>query len=98
MNNMLTVEEVKNFLDIEQAEIEKYIQLGKLNAYKIGGTYLRFRKEEILNLRFELQSKKNAPKKLSLFSKIGDFWRFNNFYIVSILIVIALAFVATRLQ
>ena len=98
MNNMLTVEEVKNFLDIEQAEIEKYIEHGKLSAYKIGGTYLRFRKEEVLNLRFELQSKKNAPKPLSVFAKIGDFWRFNNFYIVSLLIVIALAFVATRLQ
>ena len=95
MNNMLTIEEVKNFLSIEQPEIEKFISAGKLSAYKIGGTYLRFRKEEVLNLRFELQSK--AAPKSSLVSKVCDFWRFNNFYIISILIVIALAVLATRL-
>jgi excisionase family DNA binding protein len=97
MNNMLTVEEVKNFLEVEQTEVEKYIKIGKLNAYKIGGTYVRFRKEDVLNLRFELHSKKNAPKPQTLFSKASDFWRFNNFYIVSILVVIALAVLATRL-
>ena len=97
MNNMLTIEEVKNFLAVDQPEIEKYVQTGKLNAYKIGGTYLRFRKEEVLNLRFEIQSKKNPSGSQSLVSKAGDFWRFNNFYIISILIVIALAVLATRL-
>ena len=97
MNNMLTIEEVKNFLEIEQPEVEKYVKVGRLNAYKIGGTYLRFRKEEVLNLRFELHSKRNAPTPQTLISKAGDFWRFNNFYIVSILIVIALAILAARI-
>ncbi len=96
MDNMLTVEEVKNFLGVEQADIEKFLKTGKLHAYKIGGTYLRFRKEEVLTLRSELFPKKKGGAKVSFFSRIADFWRFNNFYIISLLIVIGLAFLALR--
>ena len=90
MNTMLTIEEVKQFLDAEQKELEKYIQEGKLHAYKIGGTYLRFRKEEVENLRFEIRPRKDrlpATGK-SVWAHVVDFWRFNNFYIVSLLFVL----------
>ncbi|MSR78464.1 MAG: helix-turn-helix domain-containing protein [Candidatus Omnitrophica bacterium] len=91
MNNMLTFEEVKNFLDVEQSQVEKFLENGKLRAYKIGGTYIRFRKEEVLNLRFEIMPQKTKlPKKASLGGSLLEFWRFNNFYILSILIVAAL--------
>ncbi len=97
MNNMLTLEEVKNFLEIEQQEVEKYVKQGKLRAYKIGGTYLRFRKEEVLNLRFEsLPKKTKASGGFSVGSRLGDFWRFNNFYIISLLVVVALACIVIR--
>jgi excisionase family DNA binding protein len=95
MNNMLTLEEVKAFLDIEHSELERFIKTGKLHAYKIGGEYLRFRKEEVLNLRYE-RPRKEKPPKASALSRIGDFWRFNNFYIVSLLIVIVIALIAVR--
>ena len=88
MNNMLTVEEVKTFLEVEQGEIERYLKEGKLHAYKIGGTYLRFRKDEVMNLRFEVLPKKiKTSVKTSLPARIRDFWIFNNFYIVSLLLV-----------
>lgn len=91
MDNLLTFEEVKNFLEAEQQEVEKYIKQGKLRAYKIGGTYLRFRKEEVLNLRVEILPKKTpSPPGVSVVSRLGDFWRFNNFYIISLLLVIVI--------
>lgn len=97
MNNMLTYEEVKNFLEIEQGALEKYLKQGKLKAYKIGGTYVRFRKEEVLNLRYEAAPPKSKLReKTSLWAKIAEFWRFNNFYIVSILIVAALIVLVAR--
>ncbi len=96
MDNMLTIEEVKSFLEIEQSEIEKYLKAGKLHAYKIGGTYLRFRKEEVLNLRSEILPQKKNVQKVSVFARIGDFWRFNNFYIISLIIVITLAVLAIK--
>ena len=97
MNNMLTFEEVKSFLEIEQSELDKYLKQGKLKAYKIGGTYLRFRKEEVLNLRYEIQPKKaKSAQKVSFGAKLVEFWRFNNFYIVSILIVLSLIIFVAR--
>lgn len=98
MNNMLTFEEVKNFLEIDQQEIEKHLKEGKLHAYKIGGTYVRFRKEEVLNLRFEVLPGKGRPAANASFgARLRDFWRFNNFYIVSVLLIIALAVLVIRL-
>ncbi len=96
MNNMLTVEEVKLFLDISQDELERHLKQGRLHAYKIGGTYLRFRKEDVLNLRADLNPQKSKKPSHPFLSRLGDFWRFNNFYIVSILIVIALIFIAVK--
>ena len=34
MNNMLTVEEVKQYLAIDESELERYLKAGKLHAYK----------------------------------------------------------------
>lgn len=87
---MLTFEEVKSYLDIEQKQLEKFLELGKLHAYRIGGSYLRFRKEEVENLRFEIKpSKLRPPAKKNFVAHVYDFWRFNNFYIISTLIAVA---------
>ena len=91
MNSMLTLEEVKNFLEIESEILERYLNEGKLHAYKIGGTYLRFRKEEVMNLKLEVKPRNTrlAPG-ASFLGVIRDFWKFNNFYIISILFVLLL--------
>lgn len=91
MNNMLTLEEVRNFLEIDQDQLEKFLRERKLRAYKIGGTYLRFRKEEVINLRYEILPKQpGLETKISWFARFSEFWRFNNFYIISIAIVACL--------
>jgi len=93
MNNMLTLDEVKNYLEIEQQVVEKFIRDGMLHAYKIGGVYIRFRKEEVLNLKYDvLLKKKKTGASVSFGQKLFNFWRFNNFYIISILIIAALAY------
>lgn len=98
MNNMLTVEEVKTFLEIDQSQLEKYLKAGKIHAYKIGGTYLRFRKEDILTLRSEIapQKKKTSGHGNSFSAKLMDFWHFNNFYIIALVIMAAVAFFVIR--
>jgi len=90
---MLTLDEVKNFLGVEQQVVEKFIQDGVLHAYKIGGVYIRFRKEEVLGLKYDvLLKKKKAVASGSFGQRLWDFWRFNNFYIISVLIILALAY------
>ena len=93
MNNMLTLDEVKNFLEVEQQVIEKFIKDEVLHAYKIGGVYIRFRKEEVLGLKYDvLLKKKKTGTSGSLGERLLDFWRFNNFYIVSVLVILALVY------
>ncbi len=98
MNSMLTVEEVRSYLEADQKELEAFLREGRLHAYKIGGTYLRFRKEEVLTLRQEITARKKPKtrERVSATARIGDFWRFNNFYIVSLLIVAAIVFYAIK--
>ena len=93
MNNMLTLDEVKNFLDVEQQMIEKFIRDGALHAYKIGGVYIRFRKEEVLTLKYDvLSKKKTVGPSISFGQQLWNCWRFNNFYIISIVIIAVLAY------
>jgi hypothetical protein len=93
MNNMLTLDEVKNFLGVEQQVIEQFIRDEVLHAYKIGGVYIRFRKEEVLGLKYDvLLEKKKVGASSSFGQRLWDFWRFNNFYIISVLIIAVLVY------
>ena len=96
MNNLLSAEEVKRYLEIEEPDLNGLVDLGKLHAYKIGGTYLRFRKEEVLNLKQEFQSGKKSKIPLPWYAKLLDFWRFNNFYILSLLFILVLFLIVVR--
>jgi hypothetical protein len=90
---MLTLDEVKNFLEVEQQVIEQFIRDEVLHAYKIGGVYIRFRKEEVLGLKYDVLLKKKKGRASGYFwQRLWDFWRFNNFYIISVLIIAALAY------
>ena len=96
MNNLLSSEEVKRYLEIEDPDLTGLIDLGKLHAYKIGGTYLRFRKDEVFNLKQEFQAGRKTPLSIPWFVRFRDFWRFNNFYILSLLFIALLFFIAIR--
>ena len=93
MNNLLSVEEVKRYLEVEDGQVQNLIHAGKLRAYKIGGAYLRFRKEEVLSVKQEIG--KGAKNTLSIpwFLRLRDFWRFNNFYLISLLLIVVLLYI-----
>lgn len=97
MNSMLSFEEVKQFLEANESEVEKLIRERKLQAYKIGGTYIRFRKEEVLSIRSErLRIQNKVPWQKKVINRFWDFWRFNSFYILSIVLVVLAVVVIIR--
>ncbi len=96
MNNLLSSEEVKRFLELEDQDLNGLIELGKLQAYKIGGSYLRFRKEDVLNLKHEFHATRQPSRTIPWFARLWDFWRFNNFYILSLLLIAILFFIVVR--
>ncbi len=91
MDSLLSREEVRQYLEVENPDLDQLIEKGKLHAYKIGGSYLRFRKDEVLTIKHEFQTKKGRVS-LPWFIRLLDFWRFNNFYILSLLFIVALFF------
>jgi len=63
---------------------------GRIPAYKIAGVYLRFRREQV-----ELYKQSLDPAKVSARNdiytfrdKVADFFYYNDFYILSALIVV----------
>lgn len=96
MDSLLSSEEVKAFLEIQDPQLHQFVQKGKLQAYKIGGSYLRFRKDEVLALRQELYPTRRTKLSTPWLARIGNFWRFNNFYILSLLVIVILFLVVAR--
>jgi hypothetical protein len=62
-------------------------------AYKIGGVYLRFRREQILEYQKSHKTSSNksqVPAGYSFRDKLSDFFYFNDFYILAVLITVLL--------
>lgn len=97
---LLTVRDVSLALNISEREVMDLAEDGKIPAYKVGGLYLRFKKEQVEDFRRSLkplQLKKDAvQQKYSRGEKIGDFLYFNDFYLVAALIILLLLFVIFR--
>lgn len=96
---LLTVRDVSGVLGISEKEVMDLAEDGKIPAYKVGGLYLRFKKEQIEEFRKSLkphQIKTDVAKKYSLREKISDFCYFNDFYILAVLIIMLLLFVIFR--
>lgn len=87
----LTTREASHLLRISEKDIIELADKGEIPCYSVAGEFLRFRKDEILNVRENLQKKFNLKRDpLSAGDKIKDFFYFNDFYIVSGGIILAL--------
>ena len=53
---LLTIKEVADYLKISEEEVKRLVDAGEIPAYKIGDTFLRFRKEQIDAIRSEISS------------------------------------------
>ena len=51
---LLTIAEVAEYLKVSEEEVKRLVDLGEIPAYRIGDTFLRFRKEQIDAVREEV--------------------------------------------
>jgi len=79
----LTEEEVQHYLGKTPADIQKLMKRGKLTAFRVGGSYIRFKKEEVVALKSG--KKFIAPEELgrSQLERFRDFWKFYSFYVIT---------------
>ncbi len=122
---LITIKEVAEYLKISEEEVKRLVDVGEIPAYKIGDTFLRFRKEQIDAIRSEISALEKARepehalpvldtqghpthpytkleqdiKRQKPFvrqfdytpgEKIKDFFYFNDFYILCIIIIAVL--------
>ncbi len=94
-DGLLTEEEVKSYLKVDSPEIQQLIRRGKLSAYRVGGSFVRYRKDEVVALRSGRKFRMPDQLERSWFDKVKDFWSFYSIYILlSILVVLAVVYFA----
>jgi excisionase family DNA binding protein len=100
-DKLLTLSEVADYLGISKKQVESLVVKGKLTAYKIGGSFVRFRPEQVEAVKREITHAPKPPPsppappvaprgKPTSVEKFVDFFYFNDFYIAALLIMLAL--------
>ncbi|MDD4894796.1 MAG: helix-turn-helix domain-containing protein [Candidatus Omnitrophica bacterium] len=87
----LTVRDVSSILGISEKEVMDLVESKRLEAYRVGGVYIRFKQEQIAEFRKSFKSATKrvvSSEKYTLRDKISDFLYFNDFYILSALIIL----------
>lgn len=118
---LLSIKEVADYLKISEEEVKRLVDSGEIPAYRIGDTFLRFRKEQIDAIRSEIDEieadepvphkpapditghiphpytdlekdiKRKEPSTrqydYTFAERIKDFFYFNDFYILSFVII-----------
>jgi excisionase family DNA binding protein len=85
---LLTVREVGLMLGISEKEVMDLAESGALPAYKVGGVYLRFKKEQVS--LFKKNDKRSDADNVIQYSsreQLIDFFYYNDFYILLFLVV-----------
>jgi excisionase family DNA binding protein len=87
----ITVRDVSQILGISEQEVIELAEQGVIPAYKIAGTHLRFKKAEINRIKYQDEIKfktKTKHIKYTWAEKILDFIYFNDFYLISGILII----------
>ena len=106
---LLTVKEAAEYLGISAGEVNNLAEQGKIPAYKVGGVFLRFKKEQLNFFKdTALLAKRRtgassldqaSPEdiaKQTFLERIGDFIHFNDFYILCVVIIGALLYIILK--
>jgi len=86
---LLNRSEVLNYLACDEPTLRRYIKSKRITLYKIGGKFERFDKAEVVRLKPAIPQKKELSSR-QFGERVGDFWRYNNFYIITFSFLAAL--------
>ena len=100
----LGLKEAAELLEISEVELRGLVQKHQIPSHNMAGVFLRLKKKELEELKIKWRierelfpkrdkyfSHETIVKKAGIFEKLGDFWYFNDFYILcSVLIALLL--------
>ncbi len=94
---LLSTREVSHILSISEKEIINLANANLVPHYKVAGEFLRFRKEDILKVKPAIKKKYNLPEHdHHTLEKMKEFFYFNDFYIISTIIIVLLMWVIVK--
>lgn len=96
---MLTVRDVSILLGVTEKDVLDLAETGAIPGYKVGGLYLRFKKEQVEQYKKShghLHPKAAGAEPAGAKNRIHDFFYFNDFYIFSGIIIIILGYLLLR--
>ncbi len=96
---LLTIREVSLSLNISERQVIELAESGTVPAYKIGGVYLRFKRQEVEEYRKKLAQHPHAaarPSPVSFGERLRDFFYFNDFYIFSGIVIVSMLYIIFR--
>jgi excisionase family DNA binding protein len=96
---MLTVRDVALLLGVSEKDVLDLTGNGTIPGYKVGGVYLRFKKDQVEQYKKNqslLKPKAVKEEPEGLRSRFGDFFYFNDFYIFALIFVVILGYLVYR--
>ncbi len=87
---LITEEEVKSYLKVDSPELDQLIRRGKLTAYRVGGSFVRYRKDEVIAIRSGRKFRLPDQFERSWFDKLRDFTNFYGIYILLTILIVTL--------
>ncbi len=90
----ISVRETAQILGISEKKVTDLIEAGQLQAYRIADQFLRLKRSEIMQIRAsgEIPSE-NVQHAYTFIERVRDFFYFNDFYLVSSLIILGLLYI-----
>ncbi len=89
---LLSPEEAAAFLGVSSEELERLVQGGQLSGYRVGGVYLRFRREQLECIK---TARASGPFD-SAVDRLLYFLYFNDFYLLAAAAIAALLWIILR--
>jgi len=95
---LLSTREVSTILGIPENEVIKLAEKNLIPHFRVAGEFLRFKKDDALKIKSAVRKKYNLPDKRygPRIETIKEFLYFNDFYIVSMIIIFILMWVIVK--
>ena len=90
----ITVRETAQILSVSEKMVMDLIENGKLQAYKIADQFLRLKRNEVVNMISTGQVvSENVTHVYTPGERLRDFFYFNDFYLISLVIIGVLLYI-----
>jgi len=84
---LLTIREAAQYLGVTEGQIIDLSEKSIIPAYKVGGVYLRFKKEQLDAIKHKIKpTQKEDVVEYPFRERTSDFLYYNDFYILSFLV------------